>query len=200
MPHSKMSSVPLKCPDSGTFRRSAVFFFVLLCGSPLTSYAGEAKERPYFSEGYEDVQRKAFRYDWKYHEGILITGPPEFIERFADALSMIEREDPNNWYFVRKHIRKITRTGHPGIDVVNGRLMSGDMEDESTASAAGGVIHEAWHRELHFRGEDWRGRNAEKACIKRQNAFLERVGAPRLNMQEALASEYWKVDYWSRDW
>ena len=88
-----------------------------------------------------------------------------------EALSLIEKTDPRVWYFVRKHIRKITLTGHPGIDVVNGRLMSGELGGESIESIAGGIVHESWHRELHFRGEKWRGREAERICIEKQNAF-----------------------------
>jgi hypothetical protein len=195
-----MSSARFTCPDSRSFNGAAALVIALLLFPAPASRAVEKAERPYFSEGFEQAQRTAFRYEWKYYEGILITGPADFIDRFARALALIEKEDPNSWYFVRKHIRKITRTGHPGMDVANGRLMSGDLEGESTASAAGGIIHEAWHRELHFRGEIWRGRIAEQACMERQNAFLRLVGATPLDIEETLSSEYWKVDYWSRDW
>lgn len=161
---------------------------------------GAAAERPYFEENYEQVQKAAFRHDWKYYEGVLISGTPRFLERAAAALALVEEKDPRNWYFVRKHIRKITLTGHSGMDVANGRLMSGALAEESTVAAAAGIVHEAWHRELHFRGDDWTGREAEKICIEKQNAFLALLGAPPLDVEATLASEFWKVDYWSRDW
>jgi hypothetical protein len=176
--------------------------FVLLTALLWTSlsYGGDVNERAFFEENFESIQMLARNYQQRWYEGIRVTGTEGFSGRIVEALALVEDTDTRNWYYVRKHIRKITLTGHPGMDVANGRLMSGGLAGESAVTAAGGIVHEAWHRELHFRGADWSGREAERLCIEKQNAFLSLLGAPPLNVEETLASEFWKVDYWSRDW
>ena len=164
------------------------------------SHSGEVAARGYFDENFESLQMLARNHSQRWYEGIRITGTAGFSDRIAEALALVENTDPREWYFVRKHIRKITLTGHPGMDVAIGRLMSGPLEGESAEMTAGGIVHEACHRELHFQAVPWNGREAERICIEKQNAFLSRLGAPPLNVEETLASEYWKVDYWARDW
>ena len=155
---------------------------------------------PYFPEDYEAGRTRDGSYRQRYHEGILVTGTPGFIARVGEALDLIEATDRRNWYFVRKHIRRITLTGHPGMDVGGGRFTSGDGEGETTAWFAGKIVHDAWHRELYFRGLPWEGREAELFCLERQKEFLGRLDDDSLDVEEALRSEYWKVDYRARDW
>lgn len=160
--------------------------------------AGEVP--PFFKEGYESALVSAGRHSQKYHEGIMITGTAGYIARMKDALELIEKSDSRSWYFVRKHIRKITLTGHSGMDVGGGRFTSGAVETEGAASTAGGIVHDAWHRELYLRGEAWEGREAEVFCLEKQNELLGKMESPLLDIEEVLRSEYWRSDYWSRDW
>lgn len=155
---------------------------------------------PFFPEEYERWQLEERNHRQRYHEGILVTGTVTYISRVRDALELIESADPRNWYFVRKHVRRITLTGHAGMDVGGGRFTSGEGEGETGAWLAGKIVHDAWHRELYFRGRPWEGRDAEIFCLGKQREFLERVDSGPLNVEEALESEYWKVDYWARDW
>jgi hypothetical protein len=158
------------------------------------------KAAPFLPDGYEKIQVARLHYTQRYHEGIRITGTTAYVSRVKAALETIEAADPRSWYFVRKHVRKITLTGHSGMDVGGGRLTSGDLAGEGVDAAAGGIVHEAWHRELYERGRAWAGREAEIFCLNRQNEFLARLNAAQLDIDETLRSEYWKTDYWSREW
>lgn len=160
----------------------------------------EAAVRPYLGKHYEKVQSIVRGYSQEYHEGIKITGTPEYIARIREALELIEANDRRNWYFVRKHVRKITLSGHPGMDIGGGRLTTGSEEGVPSTVTAGGIVHEAWHRELFFSGRAWEGREAEAFCLQKQNEALAKMGGEPLDMEEVLRSGYWKVDYWSRDW
>jgi hypothetical protein len=160
----------------------------------------EGSLEPFFPEGYEERQLEERGHGQRYHEGILITGTADYISRVRDALDLVESADPRNWYFLRKHVRRITLTGHPGMDVGGGRFTSGEGEGETTAWLAGKIVHDAWHRELYLRGRPWEGREAEVFCLERQREFLARADGGALDVEEALRSEYWKVDYWARDW
>lgn len=155
---------------------------------------------PFFPEGYENLQVSARQHSQKYHEGIMITGTAGYIVQMGDALELIEKTDSRSWYFVRKHIRKITLTGHSGMDVGGGRFTSGEKSGEGAASTAGGIVHDAWHRELYVRGGPWEGREAEVFCLEKQNELLEKLKIPLLDIEEVIRSEYWRTDYWSRDW
>jgi len=159
-----------------------------------------AEVEPYFGENYEKAQVIARGFDQTYHEGIMITGTSGYISRTREALELIEGRDPRNWYFVRKHVRRITLSGHPGMDIGGGRLTTGREEGATAEAIAGGIVHEAWHRELYLTGSLWDGREAEIFCLKKQNEALDKLDGVQLDMDEALRSEYWKVDYWSRDW
>jgi hypothetical protein len=156
--------------------------------------------RPFFQQGYESIQVSARQHSQEYHEGIMITGTAGYIAQMEGALELIERTDSRSWYFVRKHIRKITLTGHSGMDVGGGRFTSGEKSDEGAASTAGGIVHDAWHRELYVRGEPWEGREAEVFCLEKQNEVLGKLKSPLLDIEEVLKSEYWRTDYRSRDW
>ena len=156
--------------------------------------------RAYFGRNYEKAQIRARGYEQVFHEGIRITGTGPYIARIRAALDLIEEMDPRNWYFVRKNVRLITLSGHAGMDIGGGRLTTGSEEGVAATVTAGGIVHEAWHRELFFSGREWEGREAEASCLRKQNEALEKFGAPTLDVEEVLRSEYWKVDYWSRDW
>jgi len=181
-------------------RTRALLLAALAASCLAASRPDTGQVRPYFGENYEEAQVIAYSYDQAYHEGIKVTGTGAYIERIRRALDLIEEKDPRNWYFVRKHIRRITLSGHPGMDVGGGRLTTGSEEGIPAAVTAGGIVHEAWHRELFFSGSPWEGREAERFCLGKQNEALERLGGTPLDLDKVLASEYWKVDYWSRDW
>jgi hypothetical protein len=181
--------------------KSRVLLVASLAAASLAASRPDSGEvRPYFGENYEGAQIIARGYDQVYHEGIRITGTVAYIARVREALDLIEEKDPRNWYFVRKHVRRITLSGHPGMDIGGGRLTTASEEGVPAAVTAGGIVHEAWHRELFFSGAPWEGREAERFCLRKQNEALVLLGALPLDPDEALAGEYWKVDYWSRDW
>ena len=155
---------------------------------------------PLFRGKFEEQQVRARNYVQGYFEGILITGTAEYITDMRAALELIETADSSSWYYVRKHVRRITLTGHAGIDIAAGRFTSGAGEVGGVEFLAGSLVHDAWHRELYVSGEKWEGREAEIFCLKKQNGFLAGVNAAPVDLEAALASEYWKIDYWSRDW
>jgi hypothetical protein len=158
---------------------------------------GDETVPPLFRGKFEEQQVRARNYRQGYYEGILITGTAGYITAMEKALALIETADSKNWYYVRKHIRRITLTGHAGIDIGAGRFTSGDGEVEFLA---GSLVHDAWHRELYVSGKKWEGREAEIFCLEKQNGFLAGVNADLVDLEAALASEYWKIDYWERDW
>jgi hypothetical protein len=164
------------------------------------SRPGIGAVEPYFGEHYEEMQAVARQYEQKYHEGIKITGTSGYIARIRAALDLIEAKDSRNWYFVRKNIRRITLNGHSGIDIGGGRMTSAAGESEALETLAGGIVHEAWHRELYLMGRPWQGREAEVFCLRKQNEVLGKLNSAQLDLDEMLRSEYWKVDYWSRQW
>jgi hypothetical protein len=158
---------------------------------------GDETVPPLFRGKFEEQQVRARNYRQGYYEGILITGTAGYIAAMEKALELIETADQRNWYYVRKHIRRITLTGHAGIDVAAGRFTSASGEMEFFA---GSLVHDAWHRELYVSGKKWEGREAEILCLEKQNGFLAAVNADLVDLETALASEYWKIDYWERDW
>jgi hypothetical protein len=172
----------------------------LLTAAACLGFTGPQRPDPYFEEEFEEELASGAQMVQTYHEAIRLTGTPEFVRSIRAALDLLEAADPRNWYFVRKQIRKITLTGHSGMDVFAGRYTSGHLPDEHPAQAAGRLVHDAWHRELFRRGEPWTGREAEEFCLARQNEFLARAGHPPLDSAAALATGYWTVDYWLRDW
>lgn len=166
----------------------------------LPKNAGAEKPPMYFGERYEEGLAAARQYSRTYHEGILITGTPAFIERVRAALALIESADSRSWYFTRKHVRRITLNGHAGMDVGGGRITAGYEPDEEPGAFAGRIVHEMWHAELASSRTESAGQAEEAFCLARQNEFLVRAGLPGIDVERALASRYWKKDYWSRDW
>ena len=154
----------------------------------------------FFPEGFEEREAAARNLRQVYHEGILITGSETYLSRVRAALLIVEETDSRSWYFVRKQIRRITMTGHTGVDVNGGRVTSREDGPGSAAELAAQIVHEAWHGESYSSGLPWDGPAAERFCIERQNEFLARLGLPRIDVETALRTEYWKVDYWSRTW
>jgi hypothetical protein len=154
----------------------------------------------FFPEGFEEREAAARNLRHRYHEGILITGSEAYISSVKAALQVIEEADSRSWYFVRKQIRRITMTDHTGVDVNGGRVTSREDGPGSAAGLAAQIVHEAWHGESYSNGQPWDGPAAERFCIERQNEFLARLGLPGVDVETALRSEYWKVDYWSRTW
>ena len=161
---------------------------------------GDDAIAPLFQRKFEEQQVKARDYRQGYYEGILITGTAGYITAVRAALELIETADSSSWYYVRKHVRRITLTGHAGIDIASGRFTSGAGEVGGVEFLAGSLVHDAWHRELYVSGKKWEGREAEIFCLEKQNGFLAVVNAAPVDLEAALASEYWKIDYWSRDW
>jgi hypothetical protein len=161
---------------------------------------GDGAVPPLFLGKFEEQQVRARNYLQGYYEGILITGTAGYLTSMRKALELIETADPRNWYYVRKHIRRITLTGHAGIDIGAGRFTSGAGDVGEVNFLAGSLVHDAWHRELYVSGRRWQGREAEIFCLEKQNGFLTAVNAAPVDLETALASEYWKIDYWSRDW
>ena len=176
----------------------AVIAFAVLDAGPAS--AGADSVEPFFPRDYDTRRVAVERHVQKYLEAVLITGTEEYVGRVSAALELIERTDPRSWYFVRKHVRKITLTGHPGMDIGGGRFTSGAGEGVERESLAGSIVHDAWHREHYVRGDPWEGRGAEIFCLERQNAFLAMVERPPLDIDEVVATAYWETDYWSRNW
>ena len=154
----------------------------------------------FFPEGFEEREVTTRNLRQVYHEGILITGSESYISEVAAALQLVEETDSRSWYFVRKQIRRVTMAGHTGVDVNGGRITSREGGPGSAAGLAAQIVHEAWHGESYSSGLPWDGAAAERFCIERQNEFLARLGLPRIDVETALRTEYWKVDYWSRTW
>jgi hypothetical protein len=155
---------------------------------------------PFLPEDYEQRQVATHQYRQSRWEGILITGTEEYLARVTAALALIEATDSRSWHFVRKHVRLITLNGHAGMDVGAGRITTDDARRGGVVNLAAQIIHEAWHRELSWSGLACEGRVAEIFCIAKQNEFLRRSRLPTIDLDEALRSEYWTVDYWSRNW
>jgi hypothetical protein len=176
--------------------------FVLAAGIACLGAGGSGDEAvsPLFRGKFEEQQVRARNYLQGYYEGILITGTAEYITAVRAALELIETADSSNWYYVRKHVRRITLTGHAGIDIASGRFTSGTGEVGGVEFLAGSLVHDSWHRELYVSGKKWEGREAEIFCLEKQNGFLAGANATPVDLEAALASEYWKIDYWSRDW
>lgn len=154
----------------------------------------------FFPEGFDEREAASRNLRQRYHEGILITGSDAYISRVRAALRLLEETDSRSWYFVRKQIRRITMTGHTGVDVNGGRITSREDGPGSAAGLAAQIVHEAWHGESYSSGQPWEGPAAERFCIERQNEFLGRLGLPLIDVETALRSEYWMVEYWSRSW
>lgn len=182
---------------SPALRIPLVAFAAMTC---LGASQAPREVRPYFGEKFEEQQVTAWKYRQDYVEGILITGTERYISEVKKALELIETRDGRNWYYVRKHVRRITLTGHAGMDIGGGRFTSRESHEGSTEHLAGTIVHDAWHRELFVRGMPWEGEEAELFCLDRQNEFLTKLGAETVSPEEAVRSQYWKVDYWSRDW
>ncbi len=154
----------------------------------------------FFPEDYEKTGAAGEKFSQRFYEGILVTGPGWFLDDAGKALGVIEGNDARNWYFVRKHVRRVTYTGHSGMDIGGGRFTSGGSDRDDPVDRAASIVHDAWHRELYFRGRQWEGREAEIFCLSKQNEFLKLLRREPLDVEKVLGSEYWKTGYWSRAW
>jgi hypothetical protein len=88
------------------------------------------------------------------------------------------------------------------FDVFTGTYLRAKLFD--TETDARGLVHESQHRQdfkdnplkFYFTPE----REIEKNALEAENRFLRKIGSKEINIEEMLATEWWKVPILERDY
>lgn len=136
---------------------------------------------------------------------VKVTGSSGFTERVNKALSVLENKAPEYARKVTGYLKEIRESDHSGVIVQTGvfHLGRNTVTNNDTYWIASVIVHDAFHAELHSKGLDYAGEEAEAKCIEVQKAALKKMGASesyQSHLDQILNSNYWKVPFENRNW
>jgi hypothetical protein len=153
-----------------------------------------------------------------------VIGTPQFSNQVCKALSLLEKKDPEGFQTVTNFIGRIqqgARSGMWAYKVPPTYEMGSNTTFYSVTWCAATIAHDSFHSKLYHEYEKshpgqvpdniWTGIEAERACMKHQLAVMERIGAPKGEIDHAKTQadgrylkgtnglETWR-DYTNRNW
>lgn len=145
---------------------------------------------------------------------IRIIGDTDFINATKKALDLIRTSDSEMWSMVSKYVGIITSSEKSGMKAwTNSPVFEVGLATSESDSYwyASSICHDAYHSKLYndyyekhgdVPDNIWTGRHAENLCIDVQIKFLEKINAPKEDIQYLKKMKH--VDYFSnynaRDW
>jgi len=127
-----------------------------------------------------------------------IVGSDRFKRQVSEALALLKERDADAHAVVTEHVGRIQEAERSGMWAYKTPPtfdMSGTTAFYSITWCAAAIAHDAYHSKLYhdYRKKHsgdvpldaWTGKRAEQRCMKHQIAVMERIGAPKKELEHA---------------